>query len=75
MFLPGEVVEVMAWNKEERKMDWGKSYKVRVTHSEYLGGDRNREFVGVVLFGWDAAEGSTLAIQNIHARQYKWGSE
>jgi hypothetical protein len=72
MFLPGDLVEVKNY-KASRENPWANSYKVRVTHSQYLAGDPSREFVGVVLFGWDSAEGSTLAIQNKDARPYSWG--
>lgn len=69
MFLPGEIVEVMDYNKATREMDYRIGYKVRVTHSRYEASAWNpaEEFVGVVLTG--RLEGSTLSIQNKHARR------
>lgn len=69
MFLPGEIVEVQDYNQATRKMDWRIGYKVRVVHSRYEASSWNpaAEFVGVVLTG--RFEGSTLSIQNNHARR------
>lgn len=70
MFYAGDIVEVMQYDKETRRMTWDNAYLMKVLDSQYRAGQfPELEFVGVALTG--KFEGSTMAILNSNARLHK----